>query len=98
MLNPYFLIAPSAVFFGKLVPRAVGGWQQKRKDVQPRLNRLEHGYPFLRAAMCTLMRDISANIAILDIMRARPRSTCSTWATTKWRTTPVRGPATRSAT
>ena len=47
-------------------------WQQKRHDVQPRLNRMEHGYPFLRAAMCTLMRDISANIAILDIMRGAP--------------------------
>ena len=40
--------------------------------MQPRLNRLEHGYPFLRAAMCTLMRDISANLAILDMMRGAP--------------------------
>ena len=35
----------------------------------PRLNRLAHGYPFLRAAMCVFMRDISANIAIMDMMR-----------------------------
>lgn len=47
-------------------------WQQKRRNVQPRLNRLAHGYPFLRAAMCTPMRDISANIAILDMMRGAP--------------------------
>ena len=44
-------------------------WKQKRHDVQPRLNRLEHGYPFLRAAMCVFMRDISTNIAVMDMMR-----------------------------
>ena len=33
---------------------------------------MEHGYPFLRAAMCTLMRDISTNVAILDIIRGAP--------------------------
>jgi hypothetical protein len=48
------------------------GLAAEAQNVQPRLNRLEHGYPFLRAAMCTLMRDISANIAILDMMRGAP--------------------------
>ena len=28
--------------------------------------------PLLRAAMCTLMRDISTNIAIMDMMRGAP--------------------------
>jgi hypothetical protein len=52
--------------------RVVGSLAAEAQNVQPRLNRLEHGYPFLRAAMCTLMRDISANIAILDMMRGAP--------------------------
>lgn len=69
MLNPYFLTRSLAIFFWEVGRELWEGWQQKRKDVRPRLNRLEHGYPFLRAAMCTLMRDISANIAILDMMR-----------------------------
>ncbi len=72
MLNPYFLTRSLAIFFWEVGRELWEGWQQKRHDVQPRLNRLEHGYPFLRAAMCTLMRDISANIAILDIMRGAP--------------------------
>lgn len=72
MLNPYFLTRSLAIFFWEVGRELWEAWQQKRKDVQPRLNRLEHGYPFLRAAMCTLMRDISANVAILDIMRGAP--------------------------
>ncbi len=72
MLNPYFLMRALAVFFWEVWRELWEAWQQKRHDVQPRLNRMEHGYPFLRAAMCTLMRDISANIAILDIMRGAP--------------------------
>ena len=72
MLNPYFLTRSLVVFFWEVGREVWEGWQQKRHDVQPRLNRLEHGYPFLRAAMCTLMRDISANIAILDMMRGAP--------------------------
>ncbi len=72
MLNPYFLTRSLVVFFWEVGRELWEAWQQKRKDVQPRLNRLEHGYPFLRAAMCTLMRDISANIAILDMMRGAP--------------------------
>lgn len=69
LLNPYFLTRELAIFFVEVVRELWEAWQQKRKNVYPRLNRLEHGYPFLRAAMCTLMRDISAQIAILDMMR-----------------------------
>ena len=69
LLNPYFLTRELAIFLGEVLRELWEAWQQKRKNVWPRLNRLEHGYPFLRAAMSTLMRDISAQIAILDMMR-----------------------------
>ncbi len=69
MLDPYFLMRSLAIFFWEVGRELWQAWQQKRNDVYPRLNRLEHGYPFLRAAMCTLMRDISTNIAIMDMMR-----------------------------
>lgn len=72
MLNPYFLTRSLVLFLWEVGRELWEAWQQKRRDVQPRLNRLAHGYPFLRAAMCTLMRDISANIAILDMMRGAP--------------------------
>jgi uncharacterized membrane protein YvlD (DUF360 family) len=78
MLNPYFL-ARTIVFFLVDVVREVGeAWQQKRRDVQPRLNRLAHGYPFVRAATTVFMRDIAANLALLDIIRGAP-SIYVTW-------------------
>ena len=72
MLDPYFLTREIALFFWEVGRELWEGWQQKRHDVYPRLNRLAHGYPFLRAAMCTFMRDVSANIAIMDMMRGAP--------------------------
>ena len=72
MLDPYFLTRALAVFIWELGRELWEAWQQKRKNVQPRLNRLEHWYPFVRAAMCTLMRDISTNLAIMDMMRGAP--------------------------
>ncbi|GIK73122.1 MAG: membrane protein [Chloroflexota bacterium] len=72
LLNPYFLTRELAIFFVEVIRELWEAWQQKRKNVWPRINRLAHGYPFLRAAMSTLMRDISAQIAILDMMRGAP--------------------------
>ena len=72
MLDPYFLTRAIAVFLWELGRELWEAWQQRRKDVQPRINRMEHFYPFVRAAMCTLMRDISTNIAIMDMMRGAP--------------------------
>jgi uncharacterized membrane protein YvlD (DUF360 family) len=72
MLDPYFLMRAVSLFFWEVLRELWEAWQQHRKNVWPRLNRLEHGYPFLRAAMCVLMRDISTNLAILDMMRGAP--------------------------
>jgi hypothetical protein len=72
MLNPYFLTRMLVLFFWETGRELWEAFMQKVKNVQPRLNRMEHGYPFVRAAMCGLMRDISANIAILDMMRGAP--------------------------
>jgi uncharacterized membrane protein YvlD (DUF360 family) len=78
MLNPYFLARTIVLFLVDVVREVWEGWQQKRRDVQPRLNRLAHGYPFVRAATTVLMRDIAANLAILDIIRGAP-SIYVTW-------------------
>jgi len=69
MLDPYFLMRGLALFFWEVGRELWEAWQQKRRNVWPRLNRLEHGYPFLRAAMCTLTRDLSAQVSTLDMMR-----------------------------
>jgi len=72
MLDPYFLTRSVALFLAETVRELWQAWQQRRHDVQPRLNRMAHGYPFLRAAMCVFMRDVSTHLAILDMMRGAP--------------------------
>ena len=78
MLNPYFLTRTIVFFLIDAVREVWQGWQQKRKDVQPRLHRLAHGYPFIRAATTVFMRDIAANLTMLDIIRGAP-SIYVTW-------------------
>ncbi len=78
MLNPYFLARTIVLFLADAALEVWQGWQQRRHDVQPRLNRLAHGYPFVRAATTVFMRDIAANLAILDIIRGAP-SIYVTW-------------------
>lgn len=72
MLNPYFLTRAFALFFVETVRELWEALMQKIKNVQPRINRLEGWYFFIRAAMCSLMRDISLEVAILDLMRGTP--------------------------
>ncbi len=50
---------------------------QRLPPAQP-LNRLHGGYPFIRAATTILVRDLSANLTILDIVRGSP-SIYVTW-------------------
>ena len=78
MLDPYFFMRTVALFIGNVGRELWEGWQQRRQDVTPRLNRLHGGYPFIRAATSTLARDLAANLAILDIVRGSP-SIYVTW-------------------
>ena len=78
MMHPYFFMRTIALFFGAVGRELWEGWQQRRKDVYPRLNRTKHFYPFVRAATSVLVRDISANLTILDIVRGSP-SIYVTW-------------------
>ena len=78
MLNPYFFMRTISLFLGGVVRELWEGWQQKRANVYPRLNRLHGGYPFIRAATTILVRDLSANLTILDIVRGSP-SIYVTW-------------------
>jgi uncharacterized membrane protein YvlD (DUF360 family) len=72
MLNPYFLARVILLFLGETGRELWEALMQKVKNVQPRLNRLEHWYPFVRAAMCAPMREICTNVAVLDMMRGAP--------------------------
>ena len=78
MLNPYFFTRTLALLFGDAIREVFEYWRDVRRDVQPRLNRLHKGYPFMRAATTVFMRDISAYLATLDIIRGSP-SIYLTW-------------------
>ncbi len=72
MLDPYFFMRTIARFLGE---SALDVWQyfkQKQANVQPRLNRLHGGYPFIRAATTVLMRDLAASLVKLDVLRGSP--------------------------
>jgi uncharacterized membrane protein YvlD (DUF360 family) len=72
MRNPYFFVRVLVLFFGDVLLELWQGWQQRRKNIQPRLNRLHNGYPFLRAAVNVFLRDIGTYFTILDIVRGTP--------------------------
>ena len=72
MRNPYFFTRVLVLFFGDVFLELWQAWRQKRQNVQPRLNRLHKGYPFLRAAVNVLLRDIGTYFTILDVIRGVP--------------------------
>jgi len=72
MRDPYFFMRVLVLFFADVVLELWQYWQQKRKDVQPRLNRLHNGYPILRAAVNIFLRDVGAYFTTLDLVRGAP--------------------------
>jgi len=72
MRTPTFFMRVLVLFFGDVFLELWQGWQQRRKDIQPRLNRLHNGYPFMRAATTVFLRDIGAFFTVLDIVRGVP--------------------------
>lgn len=72
MRNPYFFTRTLVLVFGDIFLELWQGWQQRRKKVEPRLNRLHNGYPILRAAVNVFLRDIGTYFTILDVVRGAP--------------------------
>jgi uncharacterized membrane protein YvlD (DUF360 family) len=77
-LNPYFLMRVIVLFLGDVILEVWQGWRQRTKKVEPRLDRLHKFYPFVRASMTVLMRDVSSYLMALDIVRGAP-SIYLTW-------------------
>lgn len=78
LLNPYFLLRVVVLFLWEAL---VEVWQYGKdvvKGVQPRLNRLHGGYPFIRAATTVFMRDVSGHLTALEVIRGAP-SIYVTW-------------------
>jgi uncharacterized membrane protein YvlD (DUF360 family) len=72
MRNPYFFMRVLVLYFADVFREVWQYVQQRRKNVQPSLNRLHNGYPFLRAATNIFLRDVGAYFTVLDIIRGVP--------------------------
>ena len=72
VVNPYFLIRAIVVYLGDAALEFCEGLIQRVRNVQPRLNRLHMGYPLLRAATTTFMRDVACYLGVLEIVRGTP--------------------------
>ncbi len=72
MLDPYFFLRSVILFFGDALMEVFQYFLQIIRNVQPRLNRLHNGYPFMRAALTSFLKDISAYLILLDILRGTP--------------------------
>jgi uncharacterized membrane protein YvlD (DUF360 family) len=69
--NGYNVTRASVLFVGEIVLELGAATRQRRRDVQPRGHR-GGTYPFLRAAMCVVVRDLIAFSVISDMLRGRP--------------------------
>jgi len=72
MLDPYFFLRSIILFFGDALMEVFQYLLQIVRNVQPRLNRLHNGYPLMRAALTSFLKDISAYLILLDVLRGTP--------------------------
>jgi uncharacterized membrane protein YvlD (DUF360 family) len=77
-VNPYFLMRTIVLMFGDALLEITQYLKARARNVQPRLDRLHHGYPLLRAACTVFMRDVAASLTALNIIRGAP-SIYVTW-------------------
>jgi len=78
LLNPYFLMRVIVLFLWEALVEVWQYGKARIRDVQPRLNRLHGGYPFIRAATTVFMRDVSGYLTALEVIRGAP-SIYVTW-------------------
>jgi uncharacterized membrane protein YvlD (DUF360 family) len=72
LLNPYFLMRTLVLFVGDMLLEIWQSTRQRLRNEQPRLNRLAHFYPLLRAFTTVFLRDVAAYLLVLDIIRGSP--------------------------
>jgi uncharacterized membrane protein YvlD (DUF360 family) len=76
--NPYFLMRTIVLMLGDAMLEIYQYLKARSKGVEPRLDRLHHFYPMIRAATTVFMRDVAAYLMTLDIVRGAP-SIYVTW-------------------
>ncbi|HEY4688759.1 MAG TPA: phage holin family protein [Anaerolineae bacterium] len=71
-LNPYVFMRSLVLSIWDILVELGQGLRQRIRNVQPRINRLEKGYPFLRVITNVLLRDIGTYMVALDVIRGVP--------------------------
>jgi uncharacterized membrane protein YvlD (DUF360 family) len=78
LLNPYFFMRILFLFTGEVLLEIFQYLKTRLKGEWPRLNRLAHFYPLLRASATVFMREVATYLVVLDIIRGSP-SIYMTW-------------------
>lgn len=71
-LNPYLFTRSLTLTVVDLFRELWQGFRDRLADRQPRINRLEKGYPAIRAATNVFLRDLQTFLVTLDIIRGMP--------------------------
>jgi uncharacterized membrane protein YvlD (DUF360 family) len=71
-LNPYLFTRNLVLSAGEVLLELGQALRQRLRHVQPRINRLERGYPIMRALTNVFLRDISTYLVALDVVRGVP--------------------------
>jgi len=71
-LNPYLYTRSIVMTVWDIVVELGQGLRQRLRNVQPRINRLHKGYPFLRGLTNIFLRDLSTYMVIMDVIRGVP--------------------------
>ena len=69
--NGFNVLRSLVLFFWEVVIELVAATKAKRRDVRPRGHR-GGIYPFLRAALCVVVRDLIVYGVLMDMMKGRP--------------------------
>ncbi|HZY45569.1 MAG TPA: alkaline phosphatase family protein [Anaerolineae bacterium] len=71
-LNPFLFIRSLVLSLCEILLELGQALRQRLLNVQPRINRLERGYPLLRALTNVFLRDLSTYLVALDVVRGVP--------------------------
>ena len=71
-LNPYLFIRSLVLSLSEVLLELGQALRQRWRHVQPRINRLERGYPLVRALTNVFLRDIGTYLVTLDVVRGVP--------------------------
>jgi uncharacterized membrane protein YvlD (DUF360 family) len=71
-LHPYFFTSTITMTLWDIIVELCQGLRQIICNTQPRINRLKKGYPFVRALMNVLLRNLSTYLVCIDVLRGVP--------------------------